>query len=85
MHPVLVTLPGALFKVLAPALLLWGVYSLVVAYNRRALATPADRATLPADSPANAVISLLVGIALFVYAAGLVVPDGNSRGVHCSQ
>lgn len=77
MHPVLVTLPGALFKVLAPALLLWGVYSLVVAYNRRALATPADRATLPADSPANAVISLLVGIALFVYAAGLVVPDGN--------
>ena len=77
MHPVLVTLPGALFKFLAPALLLWGLYSLVVSYNRRALATPANEAKLPADSAANALISIFVGIALFVYAAGLVVPEGN--------
>ncbi len=77
MHPVLVTLPGALFKLVAPALILWGLFSLVVAYNRRALATDPTKRRVPADSPANAVISIFVGIALFVYAAGLVVPEGN--------
>jgi phosphatidylglycerol:prolipoprotein diacylglycerol transferase len=77
MHPVLVTLPGALFKLVAPALILWGLYSLVVGYNRRALATPPDQARAPADSPANALISIGVGIALFLYASGLAIPEGN--------
>jgi phosphatidylglycerol:prolipoprotein diacylglycerol transferase len=77
MHPVLVTVPGAFFKFLGPALIAWGIYSLVTSYRRRALAGPTASPRLPADTPANALISIAVGIALFVYAAALVVPDGN--------
>lgn len=76
MHPVLVTLPGWFFKLVAPAMILWGLFSLVVAYNRRAMKTSPAQRRLPADSPANALISIVVGMALVVYAAALVVPEG---------
>ena len=38
MHPIMVTVPGWGFKLIAPALILWGLYSLIVGYNRRAMA-----------------------------------------------
>lgn len=114
MHPIMVTVPGVVFKFIAPALILWGLYSLIVAYNRRAMAARArdeaekkakDKAIaakpkarrkdadtaarasdgpeqrpegskpataerlLPSDSPTNALISLAIGIGLFVFAA----------------
>ena len=77
MHPVLVTLPGLFFKLVAPALIAWGLFSLVVTYNRRALKTAPDHERVPADGAANALISIAVGIGLFVYASGLAIPDGN--------
>ena len=79
MHPVLVSAPGVLFKLAAPCAILWGLYSLIVAYNRRALrVSTGDESTgsgmrAPADSPANAAIAIVVGVGLFLFAAPVAV------------
>ena len=33
MHPVMITVPGWAFKFIVPALILWGVYSIIVNVN----------------------------------------------------
>ncbi len=92
MHPVMLTIPGWAFKLRVPALILWGMYSLVVSVNRAAPAPAkggpkkdaADASAdgekkgfeLPADSPGNAIISVLIGLGVFSFAAPLGLTGG---------
>ena len=69
MHPVMITVPGWAFKFIVPALILWGLYSIVVNVNRSGSApakkpaegdakgAAADKGPI-ADSPANALLSI---------------------------
>lgn len=131
MHPVMFTIPGWAFKGIVPLLILWGMYSIVVAANRNGAPVPktppkkplkapkdakaddtatasdvkadvkagekTDAATdekpeakkaepkweLPADSPSNAVVSMLIGLGVFAFAAPLGLH--GSRGEMASQ
>src|SRR3954467_5449914 len=54
MHPIMITVPGWGFKLIAPALILWGLYSLIVGYNRRAMAKAKVREADAARAKENA-------------------------------
>ena len=84
MHPVMFTIPGWMFKIVVPLLILWGCFSIVVSVNRSAPqpkkkddkdaeSPPESSFTLPADSPFNAVVSILIGIGVFAFAAPITV------------
>ncbi len=96
MHPVMFTIPGGMFKLIVPLLILWGCFSIVVSVNRaapqpkkkddktdkadkddktdKAEAAPESSFTLPADSPFNAVVSILIGLGVFAFAAPVTLP-----------
>ncbi len=88
MHPVMITVPGWAFKFIVPALILWGVYSIIVNVNRNG-APPKkpgegdakdDKDKGPiADSPANALLSVAIGIGVFAYAAPLGLHGTNGE------
>lgn len=74
MHPVMFTIPGWAFKAIVPLLILWGCYSIVVSVNRaspdgKAKESEGEGFKLPADSPLNAVISILIGLGVFAFAS----------------
>lgn len=90
MHPVLISLPGWLFKFVSPGLILWGLYSLVVAFVRGVLLGSGDGGNgergggvlrrwwhVPADTPFHAVVSVAIGIGLFVFASPVQVGEGS--------
>ncbi len=79
MHPVMITVPGWAFKFIVPALILWGVYSIIVNVNK---GDPAKKGAEPekppiADSPGNAALSVLIGLGVFSYAAPLGLHGTN--------
>ena len=90
MHPVMITVPGWAFKFIVPALILWGLYSIVVNVNRSGSApakkpaegdakgAAADKGPI-ADSPANALLSIAIGIGVFAYAAPLGLHGSNGE------
>lgn len=77
MHPVMFTIPGWAFKLIVPALILWGCYSIVVSMNRGAPKKEGDVSAggmnLPADSIPNAIISVAIGIGVFAFAAPITI------------
>ncbi len=90
MHPVMFTIPGWAFKFIVPALILWGGYSLAVSAHRAAPPPPkspgkpddkaqGDGFQLPADNPLNALISILIGVGVFVFAAPLHLTGSNTQ------
>src|SRR5689334_753751 len=89
MHAVMLTVPGWVFKVLAPCLVLWGLYSLLIssieqARSRRS-AVPMDGARttfaiqrfVPADEPPGALASVAIGCGIFLFSAPVKIADGS--------